>query len=91
MSKKKKTRLQKIKTDKRRQNISISIENTSHLRDNNSSILSSSPYFALSPRSYEKLPKKIIDYTFVRHDLMRTTVVTLAIILAEFLLFFFLK
>ncbi|GIW61450.1 MAG: hypothetical protein KatS3mg089_0302 [Patescibacteria group bacterium] len=91
MSKKKKTRLQKIKADKRRQNISISIENTSHLRDNNSSILSSSPSFALSPVSYNNLPKNIVEYTFVRQDLVRTTVVTLAIILAEFLLFFFLK
>lgn len=89
MSKKKKTRLQKIKTDKRRQNISI--ENTNHLRNNNSSVLLSSPSFALSPLSYENLPKNIVDYTFVRHDLMRTTVVTLAIIFAEILLFFFLK
>jgi hypothetical protein len=89
MSKKKKTRLQKIKTDKRRQNISK--ENINHLRDNNSSILLSSPSFVLSPISYEKLPKNIIDYTFVKHDLVRTIVVTLAIILAEFLLFFFIK
>lgn len=89
MSKKKKTRQQKIQADKRRQNMSII--NTHQLRNDNSTILSSSPSFPLSPISSETLQKNIVDYTFVRHDLVRTILVTSAIILAEFLLFYFLK
>ncbi len=89
MSKKKKTRLQKIQTDKRRQNANIKI--TAKLIDNNSPILSSTPDFSLSSISYNNLSKNISDYTFVKPDLVRTIAVTSAIVLAELLLFFLLK
>ncbi len=89
MAKKRKTRLQKLASDNRHQNLSQSRPSAQGISLKDIGVLTEvgSPYSTRQPiiHSLDK------EYSYVRHDLKKTSLITSAIILVELVLFFVVK
>jgi len=89
MAKKRKTRSQKLTSDTRHQNTSPSFPSSQSisLQDLGIQTQKISPSLPVQPSTLSMNS----EYTYVRHDLQKTTLITGAIILVELVLFFVVK
>lgn len=89
MAKHRKTRRQKIRSDNRQEHVfATPLEETAPVQEKRSFSFTFSPYGKeQAPSRTPKNPTNAYEYSFVKHDLIKTSVVVGSIVIAELLLF----